>query len=213
MANAADLTVLYFAASAAGLQAAGFALIINAVLRGHATPNPVSWTIWSVVATLAAASSWQAGATGPLAGALMNALGCILVLAVSFGRGRSEVVRSDLLCLLVSASGLIAWVATDDPVLGLLLFLGADACGALPTLRSVLADPTREHLRGWVMLTFAGVAALLSVEAHQWLWSWEGFGFWGGAAYVALVNLVITLAILLGRIMGGMPRLSRIRVG
>ena len=65
--------------AAAALQALGFLLIAMAMLRGEARPNRYSWLIWSVVATLAAASSWQAGATWPLAGAAMNALGCVLI--------------------------------------------------------------------------------------------------------------------------------------
>ena len=55
---------------AAALQTLGFALMAVAILRGTVHPNQFSWLIWSVVASLAAASSWQTGATGPLAGAV-----------------------------------------------------------------------------------------------------------------------------------------------
>lgn len=47
---------------------------------------------------------------------------------------------------------------------------------------------------------FAGAAAVISVEAPQWVWSWEGFGHWGGAVHVALVNLVIVTSIGLARL-------------
>ncbi|MFO1037278.1 MAG: hypothetical protein U1E45_10565 [Geminicoccaceae bacterium] len=177
---------------AAVLQAAGFVRMALVVARGEAVPNACSWLIWSVVATLAAASSWQAGATWPLAGAVMNAAGCLVMLGLALKFGTFQAVAVDLVCLGTAALGLAAWIVTDDPIAGLLLFLGADACGAIPTLRHVIVDPSREDTAGWALLAMAGVAAVASVEPQQWAWTWESFGYWGGAVYVALVNLTIT---------------------
>lgn len=185
--------------AAAGLQALGFALIAVAVLRGRVRPNRYSWLIWSVVAALAAASSWQAGATWPLAGAAMNALGCIAILVLALRRGRHARNRTDTTCLTVAAVRVALWLLTDQPVIGLLFFLLADASGAVPTIRGVAADPSAECVVGWSILALAGAAAVLSVEAPQWVWSWEGFGHWGGAVYVALVNLVIVTSIGMAR--------------
>ena len=186
--------------AAAALQALGFLLIASAVLRGAARPNRCSWLIWSVVAALAAASSWQAGATWPLAGAVMNALGCMLILALALRHGASGRNPVDTTCLAIAGSGLALWLLTDEPVAGLVLFLGADASGAVPTIRNVLVDPARENVSGWAILALAGAAAVLSVELSQWVWSWTGFGHWGGAVYVAVVNLVVVASIVLVRL-------------
>jgi hypothetical protein len=191
--------------AAALLQAAGFCVMARAILLGSVRPNQCSWLIWSVVATLAAAGSWQAGATWPLGGAVMNAVGCFGVLLLSLRHGEFAANRVDTTCLLAAALGLAAWLGTDDPVLGLVLFLAADACGALPTIRNVLVDPARESAAGWALLAAAGCAAVLSVEPQQWSWSWAGFGYWGGAAYVALVNIAVTAAITLARAGRGLP--------
>ena len=181
--------------AAAVLQAAGFQRMALAIRRDRASPNACSWLIWSVVATLAAASSWQAGATWPLVGAVMNAVGCVAILSVTMAMGTFAAARVDLVCLGVATLGLAAWLATDEPVVGLVLFLGADACGAIPTLRHVVVDPAREDTTGWGLLAMAGVAAVISVEPHQWAWTWAAFGHWGGAVYVALVNLTISISI------------------
>jgi len=186
--------------AAAALQALGFLLIAMAMLRGEARPNCYSWLIWSVVAKLAAASSWQAGATWPLAGAAMNALGCVLILALALRHGASGRNPVDTTCLAIAGSGLALWLLTDEPVAGLVLFLGADASGAVPTIRNVLVDPARENVSGWAILALAGAAAVLSVESSQWVWSWAGFGHWGGAVYVAVVNLVVASSIVLVRL-------------
>lgn len=191
---------MFAGVAAAALQALGFVLIAVAVMRGRVRPNRYSWLIWSVVAALAAASSWQAGATWPLAGAAMNALGCLAILMLTLRRGHHARNHTDTTCLTVAATGVALWLLTDEPVVGLLFFLLADASGAVPTIRGVAVDPFAESVAGWAILALAGAAAVLSVEAPQWVWSWEGFGHWGGAVYVALVNLVIVSSIGLTRL-------------
>ena len=201
-----------FGVAAALLQCCGFLVMAAALARGTARPNPVSWLIWSVVATLAAVGSWQAGATWPLAGAAMNAVGCIAILVMALKRGTFCMVSwTDLACLLGAAAGLAAWSVSGDPATGLMLFLAADACGALPTIRNVVLDHRSESVRGWVLLALAEIAAVVSVEHHQWLWSWQGFGYWGGAVYVAMVNVMIAamlFAVSLARGRFSVPRVS-----
>jgi hypothetical protein len=191
--------------AAAGLQAIGFAVIGTAIVRREVRPNSCSWLIWSVVAALAAAGSWQAGATWPLAGAAMNALGCILVLLLSLRLGRFAANPVDLTCLAAATAGIGAWLITSDPVAGLVLFLVADACGAVPTMRNVVIDPSLESARGWALLALAGAAAVLSVESQHWAWSWAGFGRWGGAVYVAAVNCMVAVSIILARMLRAVP--------
>ena len=188
-----------WAALAALLQMCGFLVILAGIRRSSVRPNPFSWLIWSMVASLAAASSWRAGATWPLAGAGANALGCIAVLLATLGRGGLSANRVDLGCLCAALAGIVAWYWTSDPVVGLTLFLAADAVGAVPTIRTASLDPGSESALGWALLALAGIAAVLSVEALHWRWSWSGFGLWGGAVYVAAVNALVTGVVLFAR--------------
>lgn len=183
------------------LQIGGFLVMLAGIQRSSVRPNPFSWLIWSLVASLAAAGSWRAGATWPLVGAVANALGCIAVLVATLRQGAVSVNRVDLGCLLAASAGIVAWYWTDDPVIGLALFLTADAVGAVPTIRTASVDPRSESVAGWTLLALAGIAAVLSVEAVQWQWNWTGFGHWGGAVYVAAVNLLVTSVILAARAM------------
>lgn len=182
------------------LQICGFLVMLAGIRRSLVRPNPFSWLIWSLVASLAAVGSWRAGATWPLAGATANALGCIAILSATLRRGVISLNRVDLSCLGTAVTGIVGWYWTDDPVLGLALFLAADAVGAIPTIRSASLDPRSESIAGWAVLMLAGTAAVLSVEALQWQWTWSGFGHWGGAVYVAAVNALVTGVIVSARI-------------
>ena len=178
---------------AAGLQAVGFAVIAPAIQRREARPNCCSWLIWSVVAALAAVGSWQAGATWPLAGAAMNALGCVLCSSVPAPRAvRRQSRRPELSrCGDCRDRRLADHQRTGG---GLVLFLSP--MPAVPSDHTQRRDrPTLRERAGLGAARAAGGAAVLSVEPQQWVWSWGGFGHWGGAVYVALVNAAVAASI------------------
>lgn len=113
-----------------------------------------------------------------MAGAAMNAVGSVAVLLLALRYGRYASNRTDATYLAVAAAEIVGWLLTEDPAVGLVPFLGADACGAIPTIRNVVIDTGRESVVGWTVLALAGGAAVLSVKPEQWLWSWTGFGYW-----------------------------------
>lgn len=182
------------------LQLAGVLRIVLAVLTGRARPNWCSWLIWSVVASLAAASSWGAGATWPVIGAVASAIGCVLILLLCRLDSATRPTRTECACLVAAGLGLLAWTLTRDPVAGLVLFLMADACGAVPTIGNALRRPEDEDLAGWALLCLSALATVASVELAQWHWSWQGIGWWGAAAHVLTVDLLITFCVLVGRL-------------
>ena len=96
-------------------------------------------------------------------------------------------------------------------MIGLALFLAADAAGAVPTIRTVAVDGRSESVLGWALLVLAGMAAVCSVEPRQWAWTWAGLGQWGGAVYVAAVNALVTATILLAR--AARPAITRPATG
>lgn len=144
-----------------------------------------------------------------MAGAVANAFGCVAVLVVTLGSRGLVASRTDVGCLTAALAGVAGWCWTSDPVIGLLLFLGADTMGALPTLRSVARDPWSESVFGWTLLALAGLAAVLSIESEHWRWSWPGFGHWGGAVYVAAINSLVVAALVGGRSARAFLRLGR----
>ena len=170
-------------------------VIIAGIRRATVHPNPFSWLIWSLVASLAAAGSWRAGATWPLGGALANALGCMAVLVVTLGRGGFVANRVDLSCLAVAAAGIRRVELDERP---------SNWSGAVPGGRRCGRRPDHPHGgAGWALRErygvgptgLGGVAAVCSVEPIQWAWTWAGFGQWGGAVYVAAVNALVTATI------------------
>src|SRR3954464_12135921 len=106
----------------------------------------------------------------------MNSVRCVMMLGLAVARGTFAATKVDLVCLAVATLGLAAWLATDEPVVGLLLFLGAAACGAIPPLRHVFIAPAHEAPPGWAPRASAGAAAVISVEPHHCAWSWTAFG-------------------------------------
>ena len=187
---------------AAGLQAVGFAVIAPTIQRSEARPNCCSWLIWSAASAFAAVGSWQAGATWPLAGAAMNALGCVLVLILSLRHGRFAANPVDLTCLAAATAG-IRRVADHQRTGGGSRPVPDRRCLWCRSDHTQRRDrPTlRERAGLGMLLALAGGAAVLSVEPQQWAWSWGGFGHWRGAVYVGLVNAAVAASIILARLL------------
>lgn len=124
----------------------GAAVYVRDTWLGRTAPNRVTWTLWGLEPLLAYAVEQQEHVG--LASFMTLVLGVvpIVVLAVSFHDPLSvwRIGRFDVVCGVISLVGLSLWVLSDQPTVGLIAFVAADAVAALPTLRKSFREPTTE---------------------------------------------------------------------
>jgi hypothetical protein len=132
-------------------------------------PNRATWLIWSLVGALILFSYKAGGAESTVwttyAGALLPFP--IFVLSIWWGEGGFE--KIDLMSIAVALFGTWLWWITTNPVLGLVIFLGIDMVGIVPTIRKVAKDPQSEHVLPWLLWTLGNATNLAAVE--EWSWS------------------------------------------
>jgi hypothetical protein len=138
----------------------GFAPYIIEILQGKTRPNRATWWIWTVVGAMLCASYYASGArhtvwvpVGYVIGPLVTAL-----LSVKYGEGGSG--RFDRLCLGVCLLSLPAWWLARSPLVALLINLGVDLLGALPTIRKSYSEPKEESIRSWTIFLVADILNL-----------------------------------------------------
>jgi hypothetical protein len=141
----------------------GAAVYVRDTWRGETAPNRVTWTLWGVEPLLAFVVERQEHVGLASVMTLVLGLVPIVVVAVSFHDPRSvwRIGRFDVACGLISVVGLVVWVSSNEPTVGLVSFVAADAMAALPTLRKSILEPSSES--GWTFLTgvlFAGITLL-----------------------------------------------------
>jgi hypothetical protein len=87
----------------------------------------------------------------------------------------------------------------DDPVLGLALFLVADAAGAVPTLRNTWRDLRKEAAEPWLLSLAASAINLALVGSDAWTLTADGFAIWAFPVYLTILNGGTTALIARGR--------------
>lgn len=163
-----DVNVL--AGRVAGLfSLAAFVPYILSILRGRTRPNRATWWIWTVVGSLLAVSYYASGARHTLWVAVSYVLGPLItaILSLRFGVGGST--RFDRGCLLGAGMGALLWWAFSSPLIALLINLGIDLLGALPTISKAHSDPGGEDTLAWGLFLLGNTLNLFAIE--QWRFS------------------------------------------
>lgn len=189
----------------ATLELLATARYLLAVLRGDTRLCRTTWLIWTPLAWLTVASSAEAGASATLAKLIASAISVTVIAAVALARGTGGRAPSDLACFVLTACGLAAWSTTNDPALGLLVFLSADLVGAVPTLRQAWREPQCEAVDPWLLGALGAALNLLLIDGAAWVPSWRGFAICGYSLYLAALNGAMVALIFRVRL-AAMPR-------
>ncbi|WGF87231.1 hypothetical protein [Marinivivus vitaminiproducens] len=185
--TAPDL-MMAVALAAAALELGANGLYLRHVCLGHTVPTRMTWLIWTPLAWMGVMASIEAGATLTVIKLVMSATGTTAIMLLALRYGSGGLSRSDQACLGITVAGVCLWQALDDPVLGIVFFLIADAAGAVPSLRDAWHAPRKERVLPWLLGLFSCLLALSVVELDRWGQGWAGFGIWVIPFYLALVN-------------------------
>jgi hypothetical protein len=154
---------------AMALSAYGTVSYIRAVLAKDSTvrPHRITWGLWTVEGVLAFISETQQHVGLAALTTLMLGLmpGFVLLTTFIAKNGTWEVTTFDYVCGGLSVLGLIYWLASNQPLIGLLSFVVADQLAALPTLRKAWLNPESEQSQPFLMGSlYTGITLLTLPE-------------------------------------------------
>lgn len=178
---------------------------VRAILKGEATPNRVTWSLWALVPLIAAAAQLRAGVGISTLVVLSVGAGPACVVLASFARGTGSwrLGPFDYLCGACALAALALWAITGDPVTAIVLSILGDAAAALPTLRKAWLAPATEN-RSAYLISFVGmVLGIFSVQQA----TFAGYGF---NAYLVAVSAALVLILYLPRRRGVSARAQHI---
>ena len=160
-----DQRFIFFAMA---LSAYGTISYIRAILAKGSTvrPHRVTWGLWTVEGLLAFVSETQQHVGVAALTTLMLGLMPAIVLLTTFiaKNGTWEATKFDYVCGGLSVLGLIYWLASNQPLIGLLSFVVADQLAALPTVRKAWLDPESEQSQPFVMGSLYTGITLLTLQ-------------------------------------------------
>jgi len=163
---------------------------VRAILKGEATPNRVTWSLWALVPLIAAAAQLQSGVGISTLVVLSVGAGPACVVLASFARGKGlwQLGPFDFVCGACSLAALALWAITGDPVTAIVLSILGDAAAALPTLRKAWLAPATEN-RSTYLISFVGmVLGIFSVQEAT-------FAAYAFNAYLVLASATLVLVL------------------
>lgn len=165
-----------------------------ATVRGRTEPNRVTWFLWAAAPLIGFFAQLDSDIGLPSVLTLSAGLGPLTVLLASFINRRSTARVSvfDLACGTVSGIAIVVWLALGEAPLAVLFAVGADAVGAVPTVRKAWRNPDSENAVFYVLVGVNASITLLTL-VH---WRPETWAF---AAYMLTLSLTMTTIIGLRR--------------
>jgi hypothetical protein len=165
----------------------GTVFYTGSILKGHSIPQRMTRFLLVVITGVMTGALWAGGDTSGLWLALTSFLQSLFLWFLSFKHGIGGRDRLDMICLVLCLAGLALWLVVDQPWIGLLASIAADAIAMVPALRKTIRLPHTEMTTFYAVDTVAGLAIMfagpLTLEAMLF------------PAYIAVINFAFVLAI------------------
>lgn len=137
------------------------------IFFGQTRPHVFSWFVWALLEGTAffaqlskgaGAGAWVTGTTAVL---------CFAVFVVSLSRGEKNFTGTDKLCLAGAILGIILWLATNNPLIAVILVSVTDFLGFVPTFRKSYYKPYEETAKLYAMSVLKLIFALLALKSFN----------------------------------------------
>lgn len=141
---------------------------ILAILAGRMRPHVFSWMIWSAVTiTVFFAQAVSGGGAGAWAMGVTGAIVLLVTLLAWMKRSDFVVTRFDLVCLVVAAAALPAWMITSDPLWAVVILAGVDLLGFAPTFRKAYNRPFEDSIAFFTLLAARNLTSLAALASYS----------------------------------------------
>lgn len=165
-----------------------YCLYIVTSMWGKTRPSRVTWWVLTILGILIFSTSYAEGARDTLWIAASYILGPLIVAIVSIWKGEGGWEKLDIFCIVVTAISVVIWFTFNSPLTALIIGLGLDFVGLLPTIKKSFERPDGEDGIAWSLESVASVLSLFAVTT----WT-VGIAIY--PIYLVVANMLITVLI------------------
>lgn len=138
---------------------------IRAILRKETKPAKASWMIWAILDTIILSGMLAKQAVnGQIVGSVIGTW-VVVFLALKYGTPGWKTL--DKICLTGAVVGILLWGIFRNPLLGIIISLGVNTIGSIPTFVSAWRDPNREDKLAWTIFWLSSVCATIAIP--EWI--------------------------------------------
>ena len=144
---------------------AAFVPYVITTLYGSTKPNRATWFIWAIAGFMLAVSYYSSVADHTFWVPISYFLGPLVIALFSLRYGEGGWDRFDRTCLVVTSASALLWWVFSSPFVALLINLGIEMTGTLPTFRKTYREPASENVLSWSMFLVANTINLYIAES------------------------------------------------
>lgn len=136
-------------------------------MSGRTRPNVVTWFTWSLLNGINMAVAFSEGAWQTGLYSMAGFIATALIVVVGLRHGVRKYTRFDVTCQIIALLGIPLWLMTGRPELAVLILLGVDLAGGLPTLRHAWKAPQEETWQTFATSAIGGLLILISLTQYS----------------------------------------------
>jgi len=159
-------------------------------IQGKVKPNRVTWGLWALAPLIVFIAEIKQGVGIQSLMTLILGFNPLMVFLASFVNKKSfwKLGYLDIICAILSLSGLILWYLTKIGNVAIIFSILADGLAAVPTMAKSWCAPETEDYKVFLLTAISAMITLLTVK----IWTLAYYGF---PTYVFLICLVMFVLI------------------
>lgn len=143
---------------------ARYSTYLWSMYKGETHPHIFSWLNWGLVTGIGAFAQ-QSLDGGPSAWVLFVVSGtCLFIAFLALFVGEKNITKSDWLAFIGALLAIPVWLATDNPVMAIIIIVTIDCLTYYPTVRKSWNDPWGEPAMSYFWAGLRYFLALFAVE-------------------------------------------------
>ena len=130
-------------------------------------PHIYTWLVWSLLQGTSVIIMIRGGAGIGVWPFVVGSLlcGCVFLLSIKYGT--KNITAFDTVCLIGALLAMLVYVFLHDPLLSIILVVGIDFIGFLPTLRKSYIEPKTETASTYILSAMSSVLAVAALSNYS----------------------------------------------
>lgn len=139
------------------------------ILKNKVKPQPFTWLTWCATSVVICLLQISNGSGSGAYTTAVVAFFCATIFLLSVFKYRPKVQLLDIICLVASTVGILVWLVVDQPAVSIVIMLGVEMIGSIPTFRKAWTQPYEDSVLLWAINTARQVLSFSAIQHYTFV--------------------------------------------
>lgn len=137
------------------------------IFKGKTKPDPFSWLIWGVLATITFLAQTAAGGGAGAWATAFSAIVCFLIAFTVYARHDGHIKEADKISLAGALAAIVLWYFTQNPLWAVILAVTVGVIGFIPTFQKAFYKPNEETAITYLLNALKFAIAIFALQSFN----------------------------------------------